>query len=325
MKQPPATATRVEHDVLKRFVDQAAQALGLSADRAALLARLLVANDLRGVLSHGSLLIARYAWEIRNGGINAASKVRVVQEGPTSLVLDGDGGLGYFPAYEGATQIIEKARQQGMAALVTQNHGHIGAAGIYTRLAVKDDMIAFMTSGVKLNLQPGDPVYKAAGASPFSFSAPTGEAPPFVLDAGVMHDLQGANSPHRDELAALTPGLVLRAIGYGTVCQVWGGLLAGLSMTEAPAYASATQGAMLFACRVSLFADVATFKREMDAYARQVRELKPIAGTEGAFLPGGVEAEREKVYREQGIPLSEQHQQALEKLSDELGLAVPWR
>ena len=65
------------------------------------------------------------------GGLNPRPNVRLVQETPTSLVMDGDSGLGYFPAYQGTLRAIEKAKQQGMAAMVTRNHGHIGAAGIY--------------------------------------------------------------------------------------------------------------------------------------------------------------------------------------------------
>ena len=61
-----------------------------------------------------------------------------------------------------------------------------------------------------------------------SFSAPTGEEPPLVLDFGAMHDLY-EESP-RDLLAEIAPGLVHRSIGLGMVCQSWGGLLAGVPL-----------------------------------------------------------------------------------------------
>ena len=43
-----------------------------------------------------------------------------------------------------------------------------------------------------------------------------------------------------------------------------------------------------------------------------------------AYLPGGPEAARERVYRESGIPVGPEHQTRLEKLGTELGIAVPW-
>jgi len=309
MKQPSADAPRIMPDRLEIWVRAVARHAGLPEAHAGLLARLLVENDLRGVFSHGSSLMRRYTREIRRGDLNPKAEVRLVQEGPASLLMDGDGGLGYFPAHEGTLRLIDKVNSNGMAAMVTRNHGHIGAAGIYTRLTLGHDLIAFMTSGVQLHLQAGDPVYEAGGMSPMSFSAPGGSEPSLLLDCGVLHDFQGKAPPHRDQIAALAPGVALRAIGFGTICQAWGGLLSGLPADGARAQrarAAANQGSMLFACKISLFQDPVLFKREMDDYTRQVRQkLVPIPGTEGAFLPGGVEAERETTYKRDGIPLGE--------------------
>ena len=82
---------------------------------------------------------------------------------------------------------------------------------------------------------------------------------------------------------------------------------------------------MLFTLKISLFADVDQFKREMDEYVRQSRQLKPLEGTRGPYLPGGIEAEQEQAYRREGIPLSEPHRRDLEQLADDLGIAVRWR
>jgi LDH2 family malate/lactate/ureidoglycolate dehydrogenase len=214
-----------------------------------------------------------------------------------------------------------------MAAMVTRNHGHIGAAGTYARMTLDHDLLTFVTSGVQLDLRPGDLVTRAAGASPMSFSAPTLHESAVVLDCGVTHGIQG-DPLGRDELARIAPGLVLRALGFGAMCQAWGGLLAGLSVdANRPArpFPAANQGAMLFTFKISLFADVEKFKREMDEYVRQTRQLEPLAGTRGAYLPGGIEAELELAYRREGIPLSEPHRRELEQLAQDLSIGVPWR
>lgn len=321
------TATHIPPEKLRRFIYDAARRLDIPDAQAELLSQLLVTNDLRGLFSHGSRQMHRYAREIRSGRLNPHPNVQCVRQTPTSLTMDGDGGLGYFPAYEGTLRLIEKAEQHGMAAMVTRNHGHIGAAGIYTRLTLERDLIAFATSGVQLDLKPGAPHYKAAGGSPMSFSAPAHREPALVVDADVAHDLQG-EAPHRHELARLAPRLVLRTIGYGTVCQAWGGLLAGLPVDRDCAdrrYEAANQGAMLFAFKVALFADPDQFKREMDVYVQRTRQLAPIAGTEGAFLAGDVETRREAAFRESGIPLRPEHQRILEAVATDLDLSIPWR
>jgi L-2-hydroxycarboxylate dehydrogenase (NAD+) len=327
MDQPSDSAIRVSHEKLQEFVHHVARAVDVPDDQATLLSQLLIASDLRGVLSHGSRQIVRYAREIRSGGINPRPRVSIVQETQNSVLMDGDYGLGYFPAHEGTLRTIEKARRHGMAALVTRNHGHIGAAGIYARMTLEHDLLTFVTSGVQLALAPGDLVVRAAGASPMCFSAPALHEPPLVLDCGVTHDFQG-EPPHREAIARLASGVVLRALGLGTICQAWGGLLTGLSVDANRAdgrYAAANQGAMLFTFKIALFADVDVFKREIDHYAQRTRQLRPLENTRGAYLPGGIESEHEQAYRRDGIPLSQEHRHDLEKLAADLQIIVPWR
>ncbi len=326
MNQPPETFIRVPHQALRAFVSKAAQTVGLPEEKAELLAELLTANDLRGTFSHGTQQIATYAILMRDGRLNNQPEVRVAKETPLSLVVDGDGGLGYFPAYEGTKRVVEKAKAEGMGVMQSRNHGHFGAAGIYSRMALGHDLAAFVTSGHQLNLSPGDPVYSAAGGSPMSFCAPAGEEDALVLDFGTMHDFYGG-SPHREEIARVAPGIVFRSIGLGAICQAWGGLLAGMPLDgncAVRAYPGATQGSLVVVFQIALFVDPEAFKREMDEYMRRVRSLAPVEGFDQAYLPGGVEAERERVYREEGIPVGSAHQERLEKLAGELGIEAPW-
>ena len=325
MNIPPETFLRVPADALRDLAARLAAAAGLPSARAELLAQLLTANDLRGVVSHGTGQLATYVRLLRDGSLNPDPRLEVVRDTPTSLLVDGDGGLGYFPAHEGTRLLIEKAEAAGIAVLVTRNHGHFGAAGLYSRLTLEHDLLSFVTSGHQLDLHPGDPVYAAAGGSPMSFSAPTAEEPPLVLDFGAMHDLY-EESP-RDLLAEIAPGLVHRSIGLGTVCQSWGGLLAGVPLDPDRArrrWPGANQGSMVIAMRIDLFADPGQFRQEMDAYARAVRALTPIPGATGSYLPGGPEAAAEADYRANGIPVGQDHQQLLERAATELGVRVPW-
>lgn len=331
MNQEPDEYIRVPYDELRTFVSTATQAGGLPVEKAELLSELLATNDLRGVFSHGTEQIATYSGKgyvrmMQDGELNADPAVDVVRETPVSVLMDGDGGLGYFPAYEGTQRAIEKANEQGMAAMATRNHGHFGAAGIYAQQAVDEDLLAFVTSGHQLDLSPGDSIYRAGGRSPMAFCAPTAEEDPLVLDFGTMHDLY-PRSPHREEIADLAPGLVLRHLGLGSICMSWGGLLAGLGLDEPrdyQEYSGANQGALALFFRIDLFSDPTRFKREVDTYVRRVSDLEPIEGFEPAMLPGGPEASRARKFREQGIPVGPEHQSDLEELAADLDLEVPW-
>ncbi len=325
MNIPPNSFRRVPATDMERFVNALARAVGLTPDRADLLAGLLVTNDLRGVFSHGTVQIATYARLMRDGVLNTSPDVRIVRESPTSLLVDGDGGLGYFPAHDGTLALIDKVKTSGIGVLVTRNHGHFGAAGIYSRMTLASDLLCFVTSGHQLQLEAGDSVFAAAGGSPMSFSAPTQEEDPLVLDFGAVHDLN--EGPFRDAMAENTPGLLHRAIGMGTICQSWGGFLAGVPLDTDRSdrvFAGANQGSMVIAFRIDLFMPPAQFKTEMDRYARRVRELLPVTDGQQSLLPGGIEAQRFREYTRDGIPVGAEHESRLQAVADEVGVDVPW-
>lgn len=326
MNLPPGSYISVPYTDLQAFIAQMGQTVGLPTEKAELLAEMLTANDLRGVFSHGTTQMATYARLLRDGILNNQPDVQIAKETPVSVLVDGDGGLGYFPSYMATKLMIEKAKAQGIAIALTRNHGHFGAAGLYSRLTLGHDLLCFVTSGHQLELQPGQHILSAAGGSPMSFSSPAGEEESLVLDFGAIHDLY-ATSPHRDEIIRLAPGSVFRAIGMGAICQSWGGFLAGVPLDPAQAkrtWAGANQGSLVMAFRIDLFLDAAQFKQEMDDYVRAVAKLQPLAGFDESFLPGGIEAARARTYRAEGIPVGPTHQQRLEAIAQELGLQVPW-
>ncbi|HVK01926.1 MAG TPA: Ldh family oxidoreductase [Armatimonadaceae bacterium] len=325
MNVRPATFTRIDDSALRGFVAAVFERSSVPPEQAAFLADLLVTNDLRGVFSHGTRQVTAYVGHFREGRLNPAPDVSVVSDSPATLVVNGDGGLGYFAAYRAAELLVPKALETGIAAAVTRNHGHIGAAGIYARVPLERGLFGYVTSGHQLKLKPEQTILHAAGGSPMAFALPTGEEPPFVLDVGVMHDLY-AGSKHVDEIIALAPGTVFRSLGLGAVCQALGGFLAGVPLDperDARQWPGASQGSFQIVVDLARFFPLDAFKAEMDAYARAVRQMKPLAGFEEACLAGTPEWESEREYREEGIPVSPEHAEALRKLAGESGIDAP--
>jgi LDH2 family malate/lactate/ureidoglycolate dehydrogenase len=324
MNVPPSSenARHVPPVRLRSYVAALFEAADMPGEDAALLAELLVLNDLRGVFSHGTRQATAYIGHFRAGRLNPRPRVQVLAETPVTLTVSGDGGLGYFPARLAARRVVEKAKDHGLAAAVTRDHGHIGAAGLYARQGLADNLVMYVTSGHQIHLEPGKPLEAAAGGSPMAFAVPAGEQPPLVLDFGTMHDLY-EHSPHRREIFELAPGVVFRSLGLGAVCQALGGLLAGVPADAARAqraWEGANQGALLIALDPGCFLPRETFLREMEEFMERARRLAPMPGYEAAHLPGGLEWERERQWAETGPPLTARHLERLEALGRELGI-----
>src|SRR4051794_34632590 len=135
MNIPPSSqdAIHVAAPTLRGYVAALFEAVGMPSEDAARLAELLVLNDLRGVVSHGTRQVPAYIDHFRAGRLNPRARPEVVTETPVTLTVSGDGGLGYFAASLAARRVVEKAAAQGLAAAGTRGHGHIGAAGLYAR------------------------------------------------------------------------------------------------------------------------------------------------------------------------------------------------
>jgi L-2-hydroxycarboxylate dehydrogenase (NAD+) len=325
MNRPPPDHIPVLPGVLREFVTQLFLREGMSAEQSGLLADLLVTNDLRGVFSHGTVQARAYTGHFREGRLTPAAEISTISETPATLVLDGGGGLGYFPCHQAAARLVAKAQACGIAVATTRSHGHFGAAGIYARIPLAHDLLTYVTSGHQLDLHAGQFVMAAAGGSPMAFGIPAGEEPPFVLDFGAVHDMY-VGPDGMAPIMDLLPSTVLRSFGLGCACQALGGLLCGVPVDAERAqrkWPGADQGSFMIAVDIKQLFPVDQFKREMDEYARRVRRMIPLPGLDQALLPGAIEAERERRFAREGIPIGAAHAATLRELADRYTLASP--
>ena len=280
---------------------------------------------MRGVFSHGTVQTLRYVTLFRNNDLTPTPTISTISETPTTLVLDGGGGLGYFPCYQATQAIIEKAKKCGIAVATTRNHGHFGAAGIYARLPLAHGLFCYVTSGHQLNLHPGDFVMSAAGGSPMAFGIPTGEEPPFVLDFGAIHDMYLGYDAMKP-IVEMVPSTVLRSFGLGCACQALGGLLCGVPLDADKAarqWSGANQGSFIIVVDIKALYPIEQFTQEMDEYARRVRQCRPFPGIAQALMPGAIESQREQKAVQEGIRIAPPHASSLQKLAAMLALPYP--
>src|SRR5438874_5776241 len=101
---------------LERLVAAAFERVGVPAAHAAIVARVLVEAEARGIESHGVRMLPGYVARLRAGGFNATAQPHVVREGPAVALLDGENGLGPLVATRAMEVAIAKACTQGIGA-----------------------------------------------------------------------------------------------------------------------------------------------------------------------------------------------------------------
>ena len=322
MNAPPPSGIRVAPQVLRPWIAGLFEKVDMPAPDAALMARLLVATDQRGVFSHGTRYTADYIRMILNGRVNPKPQLKVTAETDTTQVIDGDGGMGHLPSHRAMERAVAQAKEHGVAAATTSNHFHFGSAGKYSRLALEQDCIGIAVSSHRFQIPSGagTSILNASGGSPMSIAIPAGEQPPLIPDMGTGF------VPWEEDFFARFPWAYFKSIGLAATMQALGGILAGIYRPQVQEPISpweSNQGGFFAVFNVACFMAVDEFKAEMDRYIGQARATQPLPGLERSEMAGGLEWEREREYGRHGIPLGPEHQQALEKIAAELGLDSP--
>ena len=319
----PSEFVRVSPDVLRSFAVEILVRVGMKELRASTLADMMVLTDLRGVFSHGTAFLPEYSSMMREGKVNPDPNVSVTKDQGAIAVVDGDGGMGHFAARMAAETAVKKAGEHGVGAATSGNHFHIGAAGLYSRMALAGQCIGFCVSAHRFYPPADRSVLTASGASPMSFAVPTGDGPPMVIDMGCYVDHPDGMERGFEQI----PDAFFKMLGLGAACHALGGFMAGIwtdnTGRAGQSWEGATQGAFVMAINVSQFITPADFKREIERHVEEVRRMVPAPGCDEASLPGFLEWEREREWKNAGIPIDPEHGEKLRKLSAEYGVQCP--
>ncbi|MDE0298074.1 MAG: Ldh family oxidoreductase [Candidatus Poribacteria bacterium] len=335
MNQPPKSFVLVQEDRLLSFATACFEKVGLEAEHAAVVGRLLVNNDLRGVRSHGSRTVDMYCEGFERGAANPRPEIKVLHETPTSTVLDGDGTIGYMPMRRAAEAAISKAKEVGLGIGLVRHIDHYGSAGHYSRMCMEAGCIGFSSQGHR-NMgnaagREQKPQVGFFGNPPISFAIPSGAEPPVVLDAAtnILSGYDNLEAAEREALLSKIPAAFFKSMGYTAVASLMGGALTGFTLPETEAliqrWPGASFGGTVLAIDLNAVVPEAKFRAEVDRMVKDVRETyQPMPGYDRALLPGAVEEELFELHRREGIRYGEPEQADLRRVSERLGIPLPW-
>lgn len=173
---------RIQIEPLKEFTVNTFEKLGMPRENAEITADVLLASDRRGISSHGVARLKRYVDGIKKGIMKAEVEPTFLKETPTTLLVDGNAGMGQVISVKTMRRVIEKAKENGMAAAVIRNSNHYGIAGYTAMMASEHDLIGFSATNSAPLVVPTFGKDAALGTNPIAIAVPADKERPFVLD-----------------------------------------------------------------------------------------------------------------------------------------------
>lgn len=173
----------VPWDMMNDFMIDVFMKYGVPKEDAEICADVLLESDRRGIESHGcNRFKPIYLDRIKNGTLLPVTKMDIVKETETTVVMDANNGMGMVASYHMMQKLIEKAKKYGMAGGTIFNSTHYGIAGYWTTMAQKAGMIGISGTNARPSVAPTFGVEPMMGTNPLTFTMPTDEEFPFNFD-----------------------------------------------------------------------------------------------------------------------------------------------
>jgi len=200
----------INFDILENFMVDVFKKIGIPEEDAKICADVLITADKRGIDSHGiSRLKTKYYDRIRTGVISPKTNLEIVKDGPTTVVIDGNNGMGQVIAKKSMALAIKKAKKMGLGMVVVRNSNHYGIAGYYVLMAIEAGMIGITGTNARPSIAPTFAVENMLGTNPLTYGAPSDEEFPFVLDCATSITQRGRIELYARAEKDIPPGWVI--------------------------------------------------------------------------------------------------------------------
>ena len=302
------------------------EASGATPDIACIVAKILVNANLAGHDSHGVLRIPLYLTHISEGSMNPLAEPTTVRESATTLVLDGNRGLGHLTAYRALHQAIEKAQNSEICSVSFTRIAHIGRLGEYAEIAARAGFIGICMVGGgspnTLKVLPFGGKKGSLGTNPIAVGVPTGDEVPFVLDFATSTVAEGKlqvarskslsipdnfivdknNNPSTNPLDFYDGGY-LRTFGEykGYALSLLVCLMGQLSGHRREGQRSG--GAFMQVIDISAFTDLNGYQQGIRAFLDAMKTTEPADGVDEVLVPGDFEYRNRTHRLEYGIEI----------------------
>ncbi|RFN44845.1 alcohol dehydrogenase [Fusarium flagelliforme] len=348
--QTPSQKFPISASEARRFVEDILKGNNIPPENASIIARCLVAADLRGVDTHGMNRIPSYMERIRQGVLNATAQPILTQITPAVAQVDGQNGFGFVAAHKGMAAAIESAKIFGIGMASIKHSNHFGMSAWLVQQALDENMMSLVFT----NSSPALPAFggksKLMGVSPIACGAPgKGDMANFILDMAPSVAARGkiykakrrgekipmdwaldAEGRPTDDPEAALGGVMLpmggpKGSALAIMMDVFSGVLSGSAFAghvTGPYDPSkpADVGHFLMVIKPDLFMSLDEFRERMQYLYERVVGSEKAAGVERIYFPGEIEQLNQKEREKTGIPLVQAEIDALNAEAEKVGV-----
>lgn len=316
---------------LKEVVVEVLQGVGAGADEAPIVAESLVRAEMRGTDTHGLPYLKLLVERVEAKMVALPTRVAVLKDEGATALLDGGNGIGQFAGWKAMEMGIQKAREFGIGLTLVRHTNNLGFLAFYSLNAAAQGFVGLTMANANAAISPWGGAEAFFGTNPISIAVP-GNPEAVALDMSSSLVARGkirraqrvgekiplgwaldeSGAPTEDPGAALKGTLVPiggpKGYGLAFMVDVLAGMLSGAAFGQAiKSFHQLTGptdvGALTLAINVERFMPVERFRELMNGYAESIRGSRKAKGTARIYLPGEIEAEKERTSAERGIEL----------------------
>ena len=344
---------RYAAEALIDYAEALFAAAGLEADKAALVAPLMVEADLMGHTTHGLQLVAPYLAALADGSMTAAGAPEVLSDRGPVVVWDGRRLSGVWLTATAVDLAVERARQYGTCTVSIRRAHHIACLAAFLERATAQGMMVTLTCSDPsvASVAPFGGTRAIYTPDPVAVGIPT-SGDPILIDISASittngltnrlhkegrnleHDwlIDADGNPSKDPSVLFTdpPGTILpvggldhghKGYGLALIVEALTQALSGHGRADPPEGWGA--GIWVQVQDPTAFAGADAFTRQTDRLAELCRTNPPRPGVEAVRLPGDGAMARKRTALADGVALYPGIIEGLAEWAGKLGVAAP--
>lgn len=324
--------------------------IGLNEDDSNIIASCYIEADLAGVKTHGVNIFPAHIEKFLKGVYNINPKIKVIQDGVSFKVIDGDSSIGPVSGYKAMNIAIENAKKTGIFTCFLRNTNTIGPAFFYNNIALENKMIGITISNSPSAMAPTNGKQKLIGTNPLAISIPANKENPIIYDIATSEvakskikqamiegkdipigwAIEKNGNPTTNPQEALN-GLVLPMSGYKgyglAMCiDILTGLISGGAFLDKVGKFYGNDkcmniGATFVAINPELIFGT-NFYKKVDEYIKIIKQSQSINENIPITIPGEDRIKNKKINQNNGIEINEETVYELKKYIKEYKIKI---